>query len=79
MIKIKFANIINIISKKEVIAEFLQKKCNAKDLANEAIRFLEDDNLCLKQIKDSKNSLIAMGINFKDSPTDMATKYILET
>lgn len=79
MIKIKFANLINIISKKEVIAEFLQKKCNAKDLANEAIRFLEDDNLCLKQIKDSKNSLIAMGINFKDSPTDMATKYILET
>ncbi|MFT4718788.1 MAG: lipid-A-disaccharide synthase [Rickettsiales bacterium] len=79
MIKIKFANLINIISKKEVIPEFLQQKCNAKDLANEAIRFLEDDNLCLQQIKDSKNSLIAMGINFKDSPTDMATKYILRT
>ena len=31
LIKVKFANIINISAKKEIIPELLQKECNAKN------------------------------------------------
>lgn len=78
VIKVKFANLINLVAKKEIIPEFLQQKCDPEILANQAIEFLNDDSLCSQQIKKSKDSLIAMGINFKDGPSDMAAKYILE-
>ena len=34
LVKIKFANIINIINNKEIIPELLQKECNAKEIYN---------------------------------------------
>ena len=78
MIKIKFANLINIIANKEIIPEFLQYKCNARDLSKAAIKFLENKSLCSEQIQNSKKSLIAMGLNFKQTPTELVAKYILE-
>jgi lipid-A-disaccharide synthase len=78
LIKIKFANLINIIANKEIIPELLQYQCKAEILSEKAITFLEDHTLSTKQIEDSKESLIKMGLNFKDSPTDLAAKYILD-
>jgi lipid-A-disaccharide synthase len=78
MIKIKFANLINIIAKEKIIPELLQYKCNPKDLSKMAIKLLEDQNLCQKQINNSQKSLIAMGLNFKDSPAQLAAKYIIK-
>ena len=34
LVKIKFANIINIAANEEVIPELLQSKCNAKSIYN---------------------------------------------
>ena len=34
LVKIKFANIINIINNKEIIPELIQKECNAKEIYN---------------------------------------------
>ena len=34
LVKIKFANIINIINNKEIIPELLQNECNAKEIYN---------------------------------------------
>lgn len=40
MIKIKFANLINIIADKEIIPELLQDKCNPDEIAQELMRLL---------------------------------------
>ena len=32
LVKIKFANIINIINNKEIIPELIQKECNAEEI-----------------------------------------------
>ena len=32
LVKVRFANIINIINNKEIIPELLQKECNAKEI-----------------------------------------------
>ena len=32
LVKVKFANIINIAAKEEIIPELLQSKCNAKNI-----------------------------------------------
>ncbi|MDB2550399.1 lipid-A-disaccharide synthase [Rickettsiales bacterium] len=77
MIKIKFANLINIIANKEIIPELLQNKCKAYNLAQEAIKLLNNNDLSQKQIIESEKSLIAMGINFKETPTQLAAKYII--
>jgi len=34
LVKVKFANIINIINNKEIIPELLQDECNAKEIYN---------------------------------------------
>ena len=40
MVKIKFANIINIINNKEIIPELIQNECNSKEIFNSVIYFL---------------------------------------
>ena len=44
-IKIKFANIINIINNKEIIPELLQNECNAREIYNSVIYFLMNPDL----------------------------------
>ena len=42
LVKVKFANIINIASNKEIIPELLQSKCNSKNIFNKVNDLLED-------------------------------------
>ena len=44
LVKIKFANIINIINNKEIIPELIQKECNAKEIFNSVVYFLKNQN-----------------------------------
>jgi len=48
--KVKFANIINIINRKEVIPELLQSKCNAKEIFKSVVYFLNNPNIMREQI-----------------------------
>jgi len=41
LIKVKYANIINIINNKEIIPELLQDECNAKEIYNSVVYFLK--------------------------------------
>ncbi len=50
LVKVKFANIINIINNREVIPELLQSKCNAKEIYNSVIYFLKNPKLMEDQI-----------------------------
>ncbi|MBH90887.1 MAG: lipid-A-disaccharide synthase [Candidatus Marinimicrobia bacterium] len=54
LVKVRFANIINIAANKEVIPELLQSKCNANDIYNKVDNLLSDKNELEKQISRSQ-------------------------
>ena len=63
LVKVKFANIINIINNKEIIPELLQRECNAKEIYNSVIyllknpKVMEDQiNMCKKTLNEIKSS-----------------------
>jgi len=57
LVKVKFANIINIINNKEVIPELLQGECNAKEIYNSVVYFLNNPDLVKSQLEDIKKTL----------------------
>jgi len=57
LVKVKFANIINIINNKEVIPELLQGECNAKEIFNSVVYFLNNPDLVKSQLEDIKKTL----------------------
>ena len=57
LVKIKYANIINIINNKEVIPELIQNECNSKEIFNSVVYFLKNPSLMDKQISDFSNTL----------------------
>ncbi len=71
LVKIKFANIINIINNKEIIPELIQKECNAKEIYNSVVYFLKNPELMKKQIKECEKTLTK--IRSKTSSSDEAS------
>ena len=57
LVKIKYANIINIINNREVIPELIQKECNALEIYKSVVYFLKNPNLIEQQVKDFSNTL----------------------
>ena len=57
LVKVKFANIINIINQKEIIPELIQNECNSKEIFRSVVYFLNNPELMKKQIKDISNTL----------------------
>ena len=54
LVKVKFANVINIAADEEVIPELLQSSCNSKNIFNNVDRLLGDQNSSQKQINRSQ-------------------------
>jgi len=71
LVKIRFANIINIINNKEIIPELIQKECNAKEIYNSVVYFLKNPELMKKQINDCEETLTK--IRSKTSSSDEAS------
>ncbi len=71
LVKIKFANIINIINNKEIIPELIQNECNAKEIYNSVVYFLKNPELMNKQINDFEETLTK--IRSKTSSSDEAS------
>ena len=57
LVKIKYANIINIINNKEIIPELIQGECNAKEIYKSVVFFLNNPMLMERQIKDCQITL----------------------
>ena len=74
LVKIKFANIINIINNKEIIPELIQNECNSKEIYNSVIYFLKNPELMKKQINDCEETLAK--IRSKTSSTDEASSVL---
>ena len=76
LVKIKYANIINIINNKEVIPELIQSECNSKEIFKSVIYFLKNPALMDKQINDFSNTLHE--IRSKTSSADEASSILLK-
>ena len=57
LVKVKFANIINIINKKEIIPELLQRECNSKEIFKSVVYFLKNPELMIEQVNNCKKTL----------------------
>ena len=71
LVKVNFANIINIINNKEIIPELLQKECNAKEIYNAVVYFLRNPDAIKKQINICEDTLSK--IRSKTSSSDEAS------
>ena len=74
LVKVKFANIINILNDKEIIPELIQKECNAKEIYNSVVYFLKNPDLIKKQIHDCQKTLLQ--IKSKSSSSDEAANIL---
>ncbi len=79
LVKIKFANIINIINNKEIIPELIQKECNAKEIYNSVVYFLKNPELMKKQINDCEDTLakIRSKTSSSDEASTVLTKFLI--
>lgn len=78
LIKIKYANLINLVANKEIIPELLQYKCNSFIIYKEIIKLINDKKLVENQLIEVKNSLKIMGSNSINNPMKNATNEILK-
>jgi lipid-A-disaccharide synthase len=76
LVKVKFANIINIAACKEIIPELLQEKCNAKNIFNKVDEFLTNPGLSTNQINQFKEIIK----DFKtDKSSDLASSILINS
>ena len=73
LVKVKFANIINITADEELIPELLQSKCNPKNIFNTVNKFLTDKQASEKQITKSQEIIN----NFKTGKSSEIASSIL--
>ncbi|MDB2414606.1 lipid-A-disaccharide synthase [Rickettsiales bacterium] len=78
MIKIKYANLINIILNKEVIPEFIQGKCNADNLSRGLLKLFNDQKMQKKQIDTCQQVFKDLGLEDNYLPSQKAAKVILK-
>ena len=76
LVKVKFANIINIINNKEVIPELLQSECNSKEIYNSVVFFLKNPEMMKQQINECEKTLSQ--IRSKTSSSDEASLVLTE-
>ena len=57
LVKVKHANIINIINDKEIIPELIQKECNSREVYNSVVYFLKNPDLMKKQVNQCQKTL----------------------
>ena len=79
LVKVKFANIINIINNKEVIPELLQGECSAKEIYNTVVYLLKNPNVMQKQIEDCKKTInmIKSKTSSSSEASSILAKYLI--
>ena len=76
LVKVKFANIINIAANEEVIPELLQSKCNAKNIFESVSEFINNPNKMKEQI--NKSQLILEKLKASTSSSVSASKILIK-
>ena len=78
LIKVKFANIINLIANREVIPEAIQQNCSPKYLLPKIKELLTNKNSAYQQIEDSQKILKMLGLEQTIKPTTKASIAIID-
>ncbi len=76
-IKIKYANIINIISNREIIPEYLQSDFTTENIIYALNAIMNDTKKANSQVTFAKDVLKTMGLGNKQNPSDKAAEIIL--
>ncbi len=76
LVKVKFANIINIAANEEIIPELLQSKCNAKNIFETVNYYLNDPNKMKEQI--NRSQLILEKLKSSTPSTVSASKVLVK-
>ena len=79
LVKIKYANIINIINNKEIIPELIQKECNPKEIYNSVVYFLKNPEMMKRQVNDCEKTLnqIRSKTSSSDEASLVLTKFLV--
>jgi len=77
LVKIKYANLINLIMNKEIITEMLQMDCESKKLFLKLRELISNNNIAELQIKNSQEALKIMGLGSKDNAIKKSVQAIL--
>lgn len=75
--KVKYATLINIIGKREIIQEFLQYNCTANNLYVALREMLDYQEIGEAQMRDAQAILKTMGFRSETRPSQNAAKAIL--
>ena len=75
LVKVKFANIINIAANEEIIPELLQSNCNPTNIYNTVDKLLNDNNAIEKQITKSQEIIS----NFKTEQSSKIASSVIES
>ena len=76
LVKVKFANIINIASNEEIIPELLQSKCNAKNIFETVNYFINNPNKIKEQV--NKSQLILKKLKSSTPSAVLASKILIK-
>ena len=72
LVNIRFANIINIAAKKEIIPELLQSNCNSKKIFEHVSNYLDNPEKMVEQVKNTQ--LILNEFKTNNSPSQLAAE-----
>ena len=78
MVKIKFANLLNLILNKEAIPELLQKDCNASKIYQKISEFITNNQLANNQINLCQTALRELGLNSDISASKKSANAIFQ-
>ena len=74
LVKVKFANIINIAANEEIIPELLQSNCNSDNIYNIVDKLLSDKHTLEKQVTKSQEIIS----NFKTERSSEIASSVIE-
>ena len=78
MIKSKFASLINIISNREIIPEYIQSEFNVENLVLALSDLLRDKDARESQVAEATKILEKIGLNAEKKPSMRAADIILD-
>ena len=81
LVRVRFANIINIINDKEVIPELLQSECNPKEIFTSVKYLLNHPDLMKSQLDTIEKTLknIKSDTSSSDNAAIILSKYLMNS
>ena len=78
LLKIRFANLVNLIMESEIIPELIQQNCNAQAIAARLEAIISSKKVAQLQVENSKVALKILGLGSAMRPTEKAVAEILK-